>query len=94
MVIWLVLAALLGCVCVALQSITVRQMHPTRQGRASLFLALGFLLRIILIVVYFWQVIQQGFLTIALSIVIFLGFYFGSAIFIAYRKPLWLQKRG
>ena len=94
MVSWLVLAVLLGCVCVALQSLTVRQMQPTRQGRTSVFLTLGFLLRIILIAIYFWQVLQQEFLTIALATLIFLGSYFGSAISIAYRKPLWLQKKG
>lgn len=94
MVIWLVLAALLGVVCVALQSLTVRQMHPDGQLKTSVLIALGFFLRIILIVVYFWQVVQQGFLIIVLTLLIFLGFYFGSAILIAYRKPHWLEKRG
>jgi len=93
MVIWLVFAMVLGLVCTGIQYLSVRSIDPSYIKISKQIIFWGYSIRILLIGFYFWQVVQQGMITIIFTLFVFLIFYFGSTFFIVYQKPQWLQSR-
>ena len=92
--IWVISAIVLGVICVFLQYWAVRSINPQIAFRSTKRVIWTYYLRLSLIGLYLWQLVQQGWVMILIGLSVFFFIYFGGVFFIALKKPQWLQTNG
>ncbi|MBN2048059.1 MAG: hypothetical protein JW750_09470 [Anaerolineaceae bacterium] len=92
MVIWLVIAVLVGAACGAIQVQTVRKIDPANQSRFSQHFTAALVLRFLIIGVFLWRLVFQELTIILISFFVFLSVYLGGVILVALKRPQWFEK--
>lgn len=90
-VLWILTAALLSFLCIFLHTVSTRGLDPKHPGKSMKRFWLLLITRLSLIGLFFWQLVQQGFVTILVCLLIFLAVYAGSLYYIIEKKPHWFQ---
>lgn len=88
--IWVILAILLGVICALSQFWSVSMLQPLTAGKSISRIRTSYFFRIVLIGLYFWQLVQQGLVMILVGMSVFMLIYLGGVFFIALKKPHWL----
>jgi len=90
-VFWISLAAILAMISIGLHLFVTRNLDPTNQRNSMVRFWSALVLRLVLIGVFFWQLVQQDFLVMIAGVVVFLFVYAGSLYYIIKKRPHWLQ---
>lgn len=86
---WVCASAILAFFIIILHALVTRWLNPSdSKGSMKRFWML-FAFRLLLIGVFFWQLVQQDVFTIITGLVVFLAVYASSLYFIIIRKPQW-----
>ena len=91
MILWVVSAALVATCCVLLHTLTVRMMNPLAYAQSLSRFWQFFGLRLVVLGVYLWQLVQQNLVIIASSMAIFIATYWAVLMFVIRYKQDWMQ---
>jgi hypothetical protein len=93
MILWFISALLVAVGCVLLHTMSVRFMNPVAPAKSLSRFWQFFGIRLVILGVYLWQLVQQNLLIIASSMAIFIVTYWAALIFIIRYKQDWMQLR-
>jgi hypothetical protein len=91
MILWFTSAFLVAVCCVLLHTLSVRMMNPVAPAKSLSRFWQFFWMRLLVLGVYLWQLVQQNLLTIACSMAIFIVSYWAALVFIIRYKQDWMQ---
>lgn len=91
MILWITASALVAICCVLLHTLSVRMMNPLAYAKSLSRFWQFFGLRLVVLGVYLWQLVQQNPLIIASSMAVFIVTYWAVLMFIVRYKQDWMQ---
>jgi len=91
MILWFISSLLVAVGCVLLHTMSVRLMNPVAPAQSLSRFWQFFGIRLVILGVYLWQLVQQNLLIIASSMAIFIVVYWAALIFIIRYKQDWMQ---
>lgn len=91
MILWFVSAFLVAACCVLLHTLSVRMMTPLSPGRSLTRFRQFFWVRLAVLGVYLWQLVQQDLLIIVCSMAVFIITYWAVLMFVIRYKQDWMQ---
>lgn len=90
-VLWILASAMLAFFSIILHTLVTRWLDPEDPGRSMKRFWLLFVARLLIIGLFFWQLVQQDVTTLIACIIVFLAVYAGSLYLIISHKSKWFQ---
>ncbi|MEE4194179.1 MAG: hypothetical protein V2J07_03170 [Anaerolineae bacterium] len=88
---WMFSAAVVAFISILMHTIVTRWMDPNGPRKSMKRFWSVLLVRLAILALFFWQLVQQGLSVMIISLVIFLCVYAGSLYYIISKKPHWFQ---
>ena len=90
-VVWILIGSVVAAVSVLLHTLVTRYLDPNHAVPSMRRFWVGLLIRLLLIAVFLWQLVQQELVTLIVTLIVFLAVYAGSLYYIINNKPHWFQ---
>lgn len=91
MLVWCIIAILVAFFSIGLHSFVTYRMDPLDKKGSMARFRRFFLLRLLVLALFFWQIVQQPLPVLILAAMFFLVAYAGGLYYIIKRKPFWFQ---
>jgi Ca2+/Na+ antiporter len=90
-IVWILASAILAFFSILLHTLVARWLDPEVPGRSMKRFRRLFVIRLMVISLFFLQLVQQDVVTLITCVIVFLAVYAGSLYFIISHKSQWFQ---